>query len=260
MAVRKKVKKPKKNGSSKEKNEILKLKETIREKEKEIETLTEISKSIVSGRYLEEILNIVVSLTAEMMDSKICSIMILEKNQQELKIIATQSLSEDYRHKSNIPVGQSISGKVVLEKRPITVLNVTKEENYMFKEIAKKEGLKSMLAVPMMLRGKVLGVINIYTTEEHVFTESEIRILQSVANQAAIGIENVKLVEETSVAKEALETRKLIDRAKGILMNKLKMTEDAAYKSIHKKSMDSRKSMKEVAEAIILAMEMEKKA
>ena len=258
MAEKKTVKKRKRTVSSKEKSEVFKLKEIIKDKEKEIKTLTEISKSIVSGRYLEEVLNIVVSLTAEMMGSKICSIMVLDKNQKELKIIATQSLSEGYRHKPNIPVGQSVSGRVVIEKNPITVLDVTKEPKYSFRDMAKKEGLKSMLAVPMIFHGTVMGVINVYTAKEHVFGENEIRILQAVANQAAIGIESVKLAEETTLAKEALETRKFIDRAKGILMNRYKMPEDTAYKSIHRKSMDSRKTMKEVAEAIILAEEIEK--
>jgi signal transduction protein with GAF and PtsI domain len=192
------------------------------------------------------------------MGSKICSIMVLEKNQQELRIIATQSLSQEYLKKGNIKVGQSISGKVVQDKKPMMVLDVTAEETYAFKEIAKREGLVSMLAVPMMLKGKANGVINIYTAQKHVFTGNEIKILQTVANQAAIGIENEKLSEETMLAKDALEARKLIDRAKGILMQRFKMAEDAAYKTIHKKSMDSRKSMKEVAEAIILAMELEK--
>ncbi len=258
MATKKKAKKPKKPAVSKHAAEIAALKQVIKEKDMEIETLTEISKSIVSGRYLQDVLNLVVSLTAEMMGSKICSIMVLEKNQQELRIIATQSLSQEYLKKGNVKLGQSISGKVVQEKKPIMVLDVTAEESYGYKEIARKEGLVSMLAVPMMLKGKVMGVINIYTAEKHVFTESEIKILQTVANQAAIGIENEKLAEETMLAKDALETRKLIDRAKGILMSKFKIAEDAAYRTIHKKSMDSRKSMKEVSEAIILAMELEK--
>lgn len=258
MPSKKTAKKSKKALVSKAAVEISVLKQIIKEKDKEIETLTEISQSIVSGRYLQDVLNIVVSLTAEMMGSKICSIMVLEKNQQELRIIATQSLSQEYTKKGNVKVGQSISGKVVLEKKPITVLDVTAEESYAFKDIARKEGLVSMLAVPMMLKGRVLGVLNIYTAEKHVFTGSEIKILQTVANQAAIGIENEKLTEETLLAKDALETRKLIDRAKGIMMHKFKMSEDTAYKTIHKKSMDTRKSMKEVAEAIILAMEFDK--
>lgn len=258
MTIKKARKKSVKKAPLKAHAEIAALKNIIRGKDKEIETLTEISKSIVSGKYLQDVLNIVVSLTAEMMGSKICSIMALEKNQQELKIIATQSLSEEYVKKGNIKVGHSISGRVVIDKKPIIVPDVTKDDAYAFKEIARKEGLVSMLAVPMMLKGRVLGVLNIYTAEKHIFTSEEIKILQTVANQAAIGIENEKLTEETNLAKDALETRKLIDRAKGIIMTKFKMSEDTAYKTIHKKSMDTRKSMKEVAEAIILAMEMEK--
>lgn len=145
-----------------------------------------------------------------------------------------------------------------MEKRSIFVLNVTEDPDYAYKDIAQKEGLKSMLAVPMIVRDRVIGVINIYTNEQHLFSDDEIRILQAVANQAAIGIENMNLMQEAIVAKEALETRKLIERAKGILMKKLDISEDIAYKTIHKKAMDSRKTMKEIADAIILSSEIEK--
>ncbi|HNZ29553.1 MAG TPA: hypothetical protein PKJ42_06125, partial [Candidatus Goldiibacteriota bacterium] len=69
-------------------NEIARLKKIIAEKNMEIETLTKISKTIVSGQYLEEILNLVATLTAQMTDSKICSIMLVDEDKQELKIIA----------------------------------------------------------------------------------------------------------------------------------------------------------------------------
>jgi signal transduction protein with GAF and PtsI domain len=238
--------------------ENLKLKQKAEKKSKEIDTLSKISKTIASNRYLMEILNIIVSLTAEMMNSKICSIMLLDEDRQELKIIATQSLSEAYKNKPNVKVGHSISGKVVKEKRSIFVLNVTEEPDYAYKEIAKEEGLKSMLAVPMMVRNKVIGVINIYTNKEHMFSNDEIRILQSVANQAAIGIENMNLMQEAEMAKEALEARKLIERAKNLLINNLGISEDAAYKTIHRKAMDSRKTMREISEAIILSSEIKK--
>lgn len=238
--------------------ENLRLKKKADKKSKELDTLSKISKTIVSGRYMEEILNLIVSLTAEMMNSKICSIMLLDEDKQELKIIATQSLSEVYKNKPNIKIGHSISGKVVMEKRAIFVLNVAEDPDYAYKDIAHKEGLKSMLAVPMIVRDRAIGVINIYTNEQHLFSDDEIRILQAVANQAAIGIENMNLMQEAIVAKEALETRKLIERAKGILMKKMDVSEDIAYKIIHKKAMDSRKTMKEIADAIILSSEIEK--
>ncbi|MFP4467102.1 MAG: GAF domain-containing protein [Candidatus Goldiibacteriota bacterium] len=238
---------------SKEKT-IKKLKKTIKEKDLEIETLSQISKVIVSGQYMEEILNLVVTITAEKTGSKICSIMLLDEAKKELKIIATQSLSKEYRDKPAIRVGQSVSGKAVQTKKPVAVPDVTKDKDYMYADIAKKEGLKSMLAVPMEVRGRVIGVINVYTSVKHKFSPAEIRILASVANQAAISIENMNMKEEVLLAKEALETRKIIERAKGILMKRLKLSEDGAYRTIHKKSMDSRKSMKEVADAILLTM------
>ncbi|MCE5301115.1 MAG: GAF and ANTAR domain-containing protein [Spirochaetia bacterium] len=234
---------------------IDKLRRIIVEKEREIKTLTEISKSIVSGQYTEDILQMVVTLTAQMMGSKICSIMVLDEKKDELKIIATQSLSSEYKNKPPLKVGQSISGRVVEKKKPIAVFDVTKEPGYMYPDIAKKEGLCSMLAVPMMLKDRVIGVINSYTTRPHKYRESEMKVLQAVANQAAVAIENRKLMEDAINARQALEDRKLIERAKGILMKERSMTEEQAYGAIRRKSMDTCKPMKDVAEAIIIAFD-----
>jgi len=227
-------------------------------KAKQLDLLSEVSRTIVSDHYLKEILQLIVAMTAKVMDSQICSIMLLDEKRSELFIAATQSLSQEYVSKPNLKVGQSISGRVVLEKRPITVFDVTKEPGYMYPEVARKEGIVSLLSVPMMLKDRAIGVINSYTKSEHQFRQEEISILQAVANQAAVAIENTHLSEEILTAKEALESRKIIERAKGILMKELNVSEDEAYKKIHKKSMDLRKTMKEIAEAIILSSELRK--
>ncbi|MBP1732778.1 MAG: uncharacterized protein H6Q55_3207 [Deltaproteobacteria bacterium] len=232
--------------------------EEVKRKAKQLDLLSEISRTIVSDYYLKEILQLIVTMTAQVMGSKICSIMLLDDKKQELVIAATQSLSQAYITKQNLKVGQSISGKVVMEKRPITVLDVTKERGYMYPDIAKKEGLVSMLCVPMMIKDRVIGVINSYTQREYKFSKEEVDILQAIANQAAVAIENTRLDQEILAAKEALETRKLVERAKGVLMKELGIGEDEAYKRIHKKSMDLRKGMKEVAEAIIVAADLRK--
>jgi len=233
--------------------------EEVVKKAKQLDLLTEVSRTIVSDYYLKEILQLIVTMTAQVMDSKICSIMLLDEKREELVIAATQSLSQEYVNKSNLKVGQSISGKVVLKKAPIIVLDVTEEPGYMYPEIAKKEGIVSLLSVPMMIKDRVIGVINSYTKSEHIFKKEEIDILQTVANQAAVAIENTHLSQEIFAAKEALESRKLVERAKGILMRELGVSEDEAYKKIHKKSMDMRKNMKEIAEAIILTSDIKKK-
>ncbi|MCD6539601.1 MAG: GAF and ANTAR domain-containing protein [Candidatus Omnitrophica bacterium] len=227
--------------------------DSLRKKEERLSLLSEVSSTVVSNRYLKEILDLIVVLTSQVLNSKICSVMLLDEEKEELFIVATQSLSPLYRNKPNLKVGQSISGKVVKEKRPITVLDVTKEPGYMYPEIARREGIISMLSVPMMIKDRAIGVINLYTDSPHIFTSEEIATLLAVANQSAVAIENTNLSAELLASKEALEVRKLIERAKGILIRKLKVGEEEAYRILQKKSMDLRKSMKEVSEAVILA-------
>ena len=238
--------------------ENARLYEESKKKALQFDSLTKVSQFITSRSYLNEILNLIVVVTAKMLNSKICSIMLLDQEGDELVIKATQSLSEDYKKKPNIKVDASISGEAIKAKKPIVIYDVRKEEKYHFRDLAVKENLTSMLSVPMVVKDKAIGIINIYTKEHHSFTQEEIDILQMVANQAAVAVENTKLMEEALKAKEALETRKLVERAKGILMKESKMSEDEAYKVIHRKSMDICKPMREIAEAIILSSGMKK--
>lgn len=235
------------------------LYEAAKQKAAQFDSLVKVSKSIISEHYLDEILNLIVVVTAEMLNSKICSIMLLDKKGEELAIKATQSLSEDYKKKPNIKVNNSLSGEVVKSRKPIAVYDVRNEEKYAYRDLAVKEELTSMLSVPMIVKDKVIGIINVYTKTPHTFSQDEIDALQMVANQAAVAVENTKLMEEALKAKEALETRKLIERAKGILMRMNNLSEEAAYRLINKKSMDSSRSMKEIAESIILMAELQAK-
>ena len=79
-----------------------------------------------------------------------------------------------------------------------------------------------------------------------------------VANQSAVVIENTELIVKTKVIQEELETRKFVERAKGILMKQNNIDEATAFRIIQKQAMDRRKSMKEIAEAIILVDDLKK--
>ena len=138
--------------------------------------------------------------------------------------------------------------------------DVTKDRDYMYPDMAKKEGLCSMVSVPMLVREKAMGVINSYTSVPHIFTTEEVKLLQAIANQAAIAIEHTTLIEKSFEMQEALAVRKLMERAKGYLMRSKKLTEEEAFKLIQRQSMDLRKSMREIAEAILLAGDIEKRA
>jgi len=232
------------------------LYEDTRTKAMQIEMLSRVSGAVVSDEYLDEILNLIVTMTAELMHSKICSLMLLDEEKNELVVTATQSLSQEYRNKPPIKVGQSISGVVLQEKKPIAVRNVQEDSRYAYPDVAKGEGLKSLLSVPLMVKDRPLGVLNLYTTEAREFTSEEIRVIQTVTNQAAVAIQNTRLIREALAMREALEARKVVERAKGILMDEMGLTEQKAFRLLQKKSMDSCKPMKEVAEAVIMSFEM----
>lgn len=224
--------------------------------EQDIELLHRISQALGYDLSFRDVLQIVVNLTAEMMDSKVCSILLYDEPAGELAIAATQSLSDDYRNKPNIQLGSSVSGLVVKTRKPVMVRDVTREPAYGFKEVAQREGIVSMLCVPMLLKNRVIGVINSYTSRPHDYTPREVRLLSLVAGQAAIAIENARLDMATTVMRQDLESRRLIDRAKGLLMASLSLTEPEAFRKIQKQSMNTRKPMRQIAEAIILAHEV----
>lgn len=226
--------------------------------QEQINALTKISKAIASDIYLEDILRLIVTVTAEMMGSNICSLMLIDDKKNELVIRATQSVSDEYNKKTPLKIGEGVAGKAAKENKPIAIKNVTLEKEYKNKDIAKKEGLCSLLCVPLAVKGLVIGVINCYTSKPHDFSETEINILTSVANQAAVAIENAELLVKSKVIQEELETRKKVERAKGIMMKEEALTEESAYLKIRRYSMDTRKTMREVAEAIILASDMKK--
>lgn len=238
--------------------EHARLFEEIKQKALQFDNLVKVSQSITSEDYLDEILGLIVVVTAEMLNSKICSIMILNDKQNELVMKASQSLSLEYQRKPNVKVVGSVIGEVIKIKKPIAIYDVRKEKKYGMRDLAIKEKLTSMLSVPMVVKDKAIGAINVYMKKPHTFVQEEIDVLQMVANQAAVAVENTHLMKEALKAKEALETRKLVERAKGILMRLSNSTEETAHRLIHKKSMDSCKTMKEIAESIILMDDFQK--
>jgi len=226
---------------------------------KQIEVLSQVANLITSGMYLEELLRLIVKVTAEIMNSKISSLMLLDHEKKELVVYATQSISEAYNKKPNIRLGEGIAGQVALDNKPIITPDLKKDARYLNQDIARKEKLCSLASIPMAVKGKVIGVLNCYTSKKHSFTKPELNLLTALANQAAIAIENAELNLRAHSAEEALTTRKVVERARDILSQEANILPSEAYRLIQKQSMDSRKSMREVAEAIILAKDVKNK-
>src|SRR3972149_486458 len=97
---------------------------------REINALLEISKAAVSGLYLEDILRLIVTVTANVMDSKICSLWILDEKDRMLKLKATQSISEEYLKERSLAIGEGVVGRVALHNQPMAIFNVLEEPHY----------------------------------------------------------------------------------------------------------------------------------
>ena len=223
---------------------------------KQIEAFSKVANLIASGMYLDELLRLIVQVTAEIMNSKISSLMLFDPDKKELIVKATQSISEAYNKKPNIKLGEGIAGVVALTNTPACILDIKNDKGYINQDIAKKEGLCSLACVPLAVRGRVIGVLNCYTSKKHKFSKYELDLLTALANQAAIAIDNVELDLRARSAEEALTTRKLVERAKDILSQEANISPAEAYRLIQKQSMDMRKTMREVAEAVILSKDI----
>jgi len=223
-----------------------------------MEVLAGLAQKISEANYLDRILQAISEMLAETLDSPVCSIMLVDEDRRELVISAARCSSPDYLHKMPLKIEDSLIGRVVREARPVCVPNVLEEKQYRYPELARRTGLASLLSVPMMTRDKVIGTINIYTRERRQFTEDEIGFVRVAAGQAATAIENARLMSESLEMKRALEVRKLVERAKGILQHKHSLTEAEAYLRLRNESRRLRRPMRDLAEAVILADDLEK--
>jgi len=227
--------------------------------DKYIKALTEISKAITSDQYLEDILKLIVMVTAKVTGVDICSLWLIEESEKDKKarLKATQAIDPDYVKDRVLTMNEGVVGFVASTNRPLILEDVLQEPRFKEKEMAKKLGLVSMASVPMHIKeDKVIGVLNCFTTRPHIFSETELNLITAVANQAAVAIENTQLMVRTKIIEEELEKRKMIDRAKEILMTKKGLSPEKAFRWIQKKSMDTRKSMKEIAEAVIISQDI----
>ena len=228
--------------------------------EKYIKALMDISRVITSDLYLEDILKLIVMVTAKVTGVEICYLWLIDESvtPKKIRLKATQAIDPDYVKDRSLNFDEGVVGFVVTNKRPFIIKDVLKEPRFKEKEMAKKLGLVSMAGVPLQVKDeKVIGTLNCFTAKPHDFSETEVNLINAVANQAAAAIINTELMVKTKVIQEELETRKLVERAKEILMRRRKMDGNDAFQWIQKRSMDSRKSMRHVAEAILLSEELE---
>jgi len=224
-----------------------------------IQALTDISQAITSDLYIEDLLKLIVMVTAKVTGVEICSLWIINDDEKppKIRLKATQSISPDYIKDRALDLDEGVVGFVVTHKKPLILNDVLESNRFKEKDMARKLGLVSMVGIPLITKeDKVIGVLNCFTATPHEFSDTEVNLLRAVANQSAVAIVNTELMVKSKVIQEELEARKKIEQAKEVLMDNRNMTGDQAYGWIRKRSMDSRKSIREVAEAVVLSNEI----
>jgi len=124
------------------------------------------------------------------MEAKACSLMLLTAERDVLLHIVAYGLSDWYLRKGPVTVTKIISD--VLKGKPVAVLDATTDDRIVYREQAKKEGIASILSVPMKLRGEAIGVLRVYTAKPYRFTKNDIHFVETIANLGAVALENLR--------------------------------------------------------------------
>ena len=234
----------------------------------QIALLHRISSIVSSELSLDEMLGEIVGLTAQVTDCDACLVYLLERDTGEIVLRASQVPHATALGNLRMKVGEGVTGWVA-EHKSVVALSSNAGSDHRFKrfQVLIEDTYEAFLSVPLVSGGDVIGVINVHHRKSHRHTSDEIALLTFVGEQmggviskSLLAEVNAKLVEETQEMKRQLETRKLVERAKGILQQRYGLSEEEAYLRLRNESRRLRRPMKDLAEAIILAEDLSRKS
>lgn len=227
-----------------------------------------ISSIAASERSLDEMLGEVIGLTVQATNCDACLVYLIEQESNEIVLRASQvPHAADLGH-LRMKMGEGVTGWVA-EHKSVVALAANASSDARFKRFPGlvEDTYEAFLSVPLVNSGDIVGVINVHHREPHEHTPEEIMLLTFIGEQMGHAVaktmlleKNARLQEEAQEARRQLEERKVVERAKGILQQRYKLSEEEAYMRLRNESRRLRKKMKELAEAIILAEDIARKS
>jgi uroporphyrinogen-III synthase len=216
---------------------------------REVDLLHEIGSRIAAADPLHEVLGKVVEFISAVAMFDSCFVYVLEENELVLR-------ASKYPHAE---VGRGITGWVAEHKRPVALgRNAFKDPRFQSFNELPEDRFEAFLSVPVLSRDKLVGVINLQHREPHTYSQREIRLISTIGFLVGAEIEMARLEGANSELSQQLGTRKAVERAKGILQRDLQLSEEEAYLTLQRQSRHRRKSMREVADAIVLSEEIKR--
>ena len=221
----------------------------------DIEFLHAISSRIAAADPLHEVLDQIVTFAWDVVKCDSCFVYVLEGD--ELVLRASRNPHQEVVDRLKIRMGQGITGWVAEHREPVAVpQHASKDPRFkLFNELP-EDGFEAFLSVPILCRGRLVGVINLQHRQPHTYTRRQIRLIATIGFLVGAEIEMARLGTENTLLANQLETRKILERAKGILQRDLGLDEEQAYLTLQRQSRQRRRSLKEIAEAVVLGEEI----
>lgn len=220
--------------------------------ESHVDVLHEISVRLNAADGFHEVLTRVVDFASALVKCDSCLIYVLEGD--ELVLRASKNPHTEVVDRLKLRVGQGITGWVAENLEPVAIPEkAALDPRFQFFHELPEDSYEAFLSVPIMCRGRVVGVINLQHKHHHVYRQREIRVISTIGFLVGAEIELARLEDANSTLAEQLQTRKIVERAKGILQRDLGLDEEQAYLALQRQSRQKRKPMKEIAEAIVLS-------
>jgi len=207
---------------------------------------------------VHEVLGQVVKFVTTVVPCDSCMVYVLEG--EELVLRASKNPRSEAVDRLKMKVGQGITGWVAQHLEPVALGECAYSDARfkLFNELP-EDRFEAFLSIPIVSGGHVVGVINVQNRARHQFKEREIKLIATIGFLVGAEIERVRLESENSMLLDRLATRTYVDRAKGILQRELKVSEDDAYRMMQRESQDRCKSMKEIAEAVMLSDDLRRR-
>jgi uroporphyrinogen-III synthase len=222
----------------------------------QMDFLHEISSRIAAADPLHLVLDRIVAFIAAVIPCDSCFLYVLEagKDGEKLVLKASKNPHAELIDQIDLEVGQGVIGWVAKHRQPVAIASNASEDPRFkaFKNIP-EDHFQAMLCTPILCAGRVIGVINLQHRESYRHKPEEVRLLSTLGFLVGAEIERARLESENTQLQTRLETRKVVDRAKSVLQRDLLLSEDEAYQRMQRESRQRRKSMREIAEAILLS-------
>lgn len=221
----------------------------------DIDFLHEISSRMAAADPLHEVLAQIVEFASALVKCDSCFVYVVEDD--ELVLRASKNPHAEVIDRLKLKMGQGITGWVAEHREPVAVShNASQDVRFKFFNELPEDTYEAFLSVPILSRGRAVGVINVQHRQSHTYTRRQIRMISTIGFLVGAEIEVARLEGENSQLVQQLETRKLLERAKGILQRDLGIDEEQAYLALQRQSRQKRRSLKEIAEAVVLGEEI----